>query len=114
MERRRELLARYRDELERIDEELAEHDPEVVESSTEQWDASVLSSLGDADARALDAVVKALDRLASGTYGRCITCDRPITLARLDALPETALCIECASAGERPRARTTANLSSPR
>lgn len=37
----------------------------------------------------------ALARLAAGTYGTCERCDGRIPLARLRALPETTLCVDC-------------------
>ncbi|MBL0215312.1 MAG: TraR/DksA C4-type zinc finger protein [Myxococcales bacterium] len=95
--RRRELMARYRGELERIEEELATRQAETVEQSSEQWDAEVLSKLGDADLRAIVAVMEALARLDAGTYGRCAQCAQPIGTARLMALPETVICIDCAT-----------------
>ncbi|MCL7451824.1 MAG: TraR/DksA C4-type zinc finger protein [Anaerolineae bacterium] len=43
----------------------------------------------------------ALERLEEGTYGVCESCGKPIDLGRLEALPQTELCIECArNAGE--------------
>lgn len=98
--RRRELLNRYRDELARVEEELAMRHPEPAEHAMEDWDARVLSSLGDTDMRAIVAVADALERLAHGHYGKCTTCGEPIGTARLDALPETAICIDCARTGE--------------
>lgn len=56
VQRRRLLLNRYRSELERVEEELAARDIESVERATEEWDARVLSSLGDADIRSIVAV----------------------------------------------------------
>lgn len=104
--RRRALLTRYRDELERVEEELATKHAEDVERATEQWDAEVLSSLGDADVRSLVAVVDALRRLDAGTYGRCVECEQPIGAARLEALPETPLCINCAGEVQQQILRT--------
>ena len=99
--RRRELLTRYRDELERVEEELSARTAEVVECSAEEWDARVVSSLGEADVRALVEVVEALRRLDAGSYGICTDCDTLIGRARLEAKPEAALCIDCASNHER-------------
>ncbi|MBL9019161.1 MAG: TraR/DksA C4-type zinc finger protein [Myxococcales bacterium] len=104
--RRRELLTRYRDELERVEEELSARTAEVVESSAEEWDARVVSSLGDSDVRALLEVVEALRRLEAGRYGTCTECDAPIAAARLEVKPEAALCIDCAASHERPVARS--------
>jgi len=95
--RRRELLARYQSELQRIEEELSQHQTEQVEEAAEQWDVQLLSKLGDTDVRSIAAVVAALERLDRGTYGTCARCDEEIASARLHALPETALCLDCAS-----------------
>jgi DnaK suppressor protein len=38
----------------------------------------------------------ALDRLATGKFGQCERCARPITKARLDAVPYARNCIHCA------------------
>jgi RNA polymerase-binding transcription factor DksA len=43
----------------------------------------------------LRAVAAALARLASGTFGTCIRCGRPIGPERLEALPWAAHCIDC-------------------
>ena len=44
-----------------------------------------------------DAIVNALDRLAAGTYGTCLGCDRPIPYGRLIVMPEAMHCIACSS-----------------
>ncbi len=38
---------------------------------------------------------EALARINSGEYGACQGCDKPIPLARLEALPQARLCIKC-------------------
>jgi len=38
----------------------------------------------------------AVERLEEGTYGICESCGRPIDIERLEALPQTRLCIDCA------------------
>jgi RNA polymerase-binding protein DksA len=43
----------------------------------------------------LAAVDAALARLDAGTYGICVTCGKPISDARLEALPAAAHCIDC-------------------
>ena len=60
----------------------------------------VLEAL-DEDARArLVQIDAALARLDAGTYGACGLCGEEIGSARLAAMPEAALCVECARAGE--------------
>ncbi len=48
--------------------------------------------------RALASTEAALERIADGTYGRCITCSGAIPLVRLRALPDTQICIDCSRA----------------
>lgn len=105
--RRNQLFARYRAELERADE-LDEKQPEDIERATEQWDAKVLSKLGEVDAQALFDVVSAIRRIDSGTYGTCVECGDEIPTDRLDAMPATATCIECAGLAEQPTTRMRA------
>jgi RNA polymerase-binding transcription factor DksA len=53
-----------------------------------------------AQARAIEAIAgvkRALLRLHDGTYGLCESCGSEIGAARLEALPATPYCINCAS-----------------
>ncbi len=104
--RRRMLLQRYREELERVEEELASRDVELVERATEEWDAMVLSRLGDFDMRSIAALTDAIARVDAGVYGQCLVCGEAIAAARLEAVPETTTCLACAAAREQPLART--------
>lgn len=45
----------------------------------------------------LGQVHSALRALDDGTYGECRVCGEPIPVARLRALPQTSLCVRCAS-----------------
>jgi DnaK suppressor protein len=106
LERRTQLLARYRAELARADEELDSRESEEVEHATEQWDARVLTLLGDADARALERITAALRRLEAGTYGHCTECGVAIESGRLAVIPEAPVCLECALDAEAGLRRT--------
>lgn len=39
----------------------------------------------------------AIERIDQGTWGECSSCGKPISKARLQALPMTQVCVECAS-----------------
>jgi RNA polymerase-binding transcription factor DksA len=41
------------------------------------------------------AVVRALERIAAGTYGRCVDCGEPVPEGRLEVRPEAARCLTC-------------------
>jgi DnaK suppressor protein len=43
----------------------------------------------------LDKIQKALERIEDGTFGTCEECGEPISVKRLEARPETTLCIRC-------------------
>jgi RNA polymerase-binding transcription factor DksA len=49
----------------------------------------------------LDQTERALDRLATGTYGLCESCGNPIGKARMQAFPRATLCVECKQKQER-------------
>ena len=46
-----------------------------------------------------DAIVEALQRMANGTYGTCVTCEQPIPYGRLVVMPETTRCVSCLPRG---------------
>jgi DnaK suppressor protein len=48
-------------------------------------------------AETLDEVERALAKLDEGTYGSCENCGKAIGEARLEAMPATRFCIDCAS-----------------
>lgn len=46
---------------------------------------------------------RALAKLDEGTYGICDGCREPIAPARLQAMPDAALCVACAASERRDR-----------
>jgi DnaK suppressor protein len=47
---------------------------------------------------------RALAKLDEGTYGTCDTCGEPIPPARLQAMPDSVLCVACAASERRVQA----------
>ena len=43
---------------------------------------------------------EALNRLEKDEYGECLNCEEPISKARLKVMPESAICLNCATARE--------------
>ena len=41
-------------------------------------------------------IANALERIDEGEYGRCLECDNPIAVARLEIEPTAEFCITCA------------------
>ncbi|MDQ1373035.1 MAG: DnaK suppressor protein [Actinomycetota bacterium] len=72
-----------------------EHDPD---GSTTGFERQRVAALLDHVRRRLAELDDAIERIEAGTYGACATCGRPIAPERLEALPTTATCVDCASA----------------
>ena len=81
-----------------------EHDPEGATIAFERERTSALQGAAEAH---LGDVDRALARVATGDYGVCRSCRRPIATERLRALPVTELCIACARDGPNTRAGST-------
>jgi DnaK suppressor protein len=70
-----------------------EHDPE---GHTIAYERSQTGALVRQSERHLAEVDAALERVASGAYGVCERCGRPIATGRLEARPTARTCISCA------------------
>ena len=60
----------------------------------------------DRDLSELRLIDAALQRLSAGTYGNCVDCDQPIPMARLQAEPTAARCVQCQELYEKTHAST--------
>ncbi len=80
-----------------IHAELVSHqEKDWRELATEREGDEVLQSLGVGAQSELRTIKSALARLESGDYGRCQVCGVAIGAARLDILPDTPFCKDCA------------------
>lgn len=57
----------------------------------------VVEDIDEAGRAEITAIRAALQRLDDGTWGTCARCGEPIAPRRLDAIPEAADCVRCAS-----------------
>jgi RNA polymerase-binding protein DksA len=89
----------------RIDEEVEEiaatQDNHLAETATATLDREIDYTLEESSTRQLAAIDAALERVASGTYGRCMRCSGEIASERLEAYPWASLCIDCKREAER-------------
>jgi DnaK suppressor protein len=83
-----------------------EHEPGDVQFDEEGGEGGTsnvdreLDLVLSAQARAAAAEIdRALEKIENGTYGLCEQCGQPIPEARLQALPQAALCVACKSGG---------------
>jgi DnaK suppressor protein len=63
-------------------------------------DREIDIALSEIELLELAALDRALERMTSGRYGRCIDCDGDIPLARLEVEPDTQRCVGCQSLHE--------------
>ena len=77
-----------------------------VDVASDAIDRNLLDSLGAKDAERLNMIDSALERIRLGRYGICISCGKEIPKERLEVLPYTVMCVNCASAAELIRLQT--------
>jgi RNA polymerase-binding protein DksA len=117
-------LGKYREQLlelrDRLREDIARRSERIPEIVSKPGDiAGAPTHNADEDAEGLvaevalggnqeqiyTAVENALDRIDTGSFGKCQNCGRPIKIERLDALPYAAFCIQCEEMFESARRR---------
>ena len=75
-----------------------EHDPEGSTVAFEREQAAALRERARSQLVEIDA---ALQRVADGSYGACVSCGEAIAPARLETLPSTRMCMSCAARSQR-------------
>jgi DnaK suppressor protein len=91
-------LAELKMRQQHLERDLAEPlDPDSSERAVEMEDDASLEAQAALVSREVASIDRALERIGEGTYGTCVSCGEQIAPARLEARPEAALCIGCAS-----------------
>lgn len=101
-DRRQVLLAR----LAELDERLHGIETELDLERSRDWDDAaieresdeVLENLGHAGQDEIRRIRAALHRIRTGEYGHCARCGNEISARRLDVVPDSPLCRDCAAA----------------
>ena len=105
--RRRQLterLAELNERMQLIDEELDAHNSRAWEElATERETDEVLEGMGLSAREEVKAIQAALERMDAGEYGYCVKCGDEISQERLDLLPYTPVCQNCAAEVARQR-----------
>lgn len=99
------LLNRIEDPSEEGQEEsvseLSSVDQHPADAGSETFERTKDLSVHEDVTGRLEDVARAFDKLESGGYGVCETCEQPIPDERLEALPAARFCIEHQAAQER-------------
>jgi DnaK suppressor protein len=89
---RREALRRALDG----DISMLQEGGDVMDAAMDTAQDEISSQLVEVESRELTQIEEALARFKDKVYGDCEICDKPIPLARLQAVPYATTCIECA------------------
>jgi DnaK suppressor protein len=103
------LLEEKRDEIlkkakQTLNEEMALDSsdlPDEMDLASSEYLQSLTFRLRGREKAFLDKIDKALVKIEDGTFGMCETCEEEISTKRLEARPETTLCIRCKEDQER-------------
>jgi len=68
---------------------------DFVDQASDDNEIHVNLKLLQTDAKLLRAIEAAIERIDNGVYGVCSSCGEAISLARLNAVPWTSVCIAC-------------------
>ena len=106
LQRYKGLLQEKQRELSSVQDETGARVPaagglegDLIDQANADAEAELQIRLHQTDARLLRAIEEALVRIRHGTFGVCQSCKRPISKARLEAVPWTRLCRECKERG---------------
>ncbi len=81
------------DEVEEVNGNLDTDD--LAETASATVGREIDYTLGENSETVLAEIDAALQRIEAGTYGICTNCGKEILVARLEAQPWAALCIDC-------------------
>ncbi len=105
---RHELIEK-RERLEESRMNLKQDQVEFEERAASQQLASGQEQLDDRTEEKVAAINHALERLQAGEYTHCASCGESISEKRLETLPWTSLCIDCAEKEEQQQQRAAAS-----
>ncbi len=75
--------------------------PDEMDLASSEYLQSFTFRLRGREKSFLDKIERALQKIEEGTYGACEECEEEISVKRLEARPETSLCIRCKEDQER-------------
>ena len=100
-EKREEILRNAKRTLE-SDMSLDQNDmPDEMDLASSEYLQSFTFRLRGREKTFLKKIDHALAKIDEGTFGICEDCEEPIAAKRLEARPETTLCIRCKEDQER-------------
>ncbi len=84
--------------------ELSSHTYHMADLGTDAMARELSFAQAQKASRLLYHIDNALERINDGTYGRCVSCEKMIPAARLEAIPHARFCIACREKEEEAKA----------
>lgn len=109
---RREALRKALDGDLSLLQSLSQEGGDVMDAAMDTAQDEISSQLIEVESRELSQIEDALGRLKEGLYGDCEHCNKPVPLARLQAVPYATMCIDCARKQEKSLPRLYSGLDS--
>jgi len=75
--------------------------PDEMDLASSEYIQSFTFRLRGREKTFLEKIDRALKKIEDGSFGTCENCEEPISVKRLEARPETTLCIRCKEDQER-------------
>jgi DnaK suppressor protein len=75
--------------------------PDEMDLASTEYLQSFTFRLRGREKSFLKKIQRALEKIEEGSFGLCEECEQPISIKRLEARPETSLCIKCKEEQER-------------
>ena len=100
-DKRNEIVQRARQTLDQGMTLDADDLPDEMDLASSEYLQSFTFRLRGREKTFLEKIQKALERIEDGSFGDCEECGEPISEKRLEARPETTLCIRCKEDQER-------------
>ena len=101
LDMRRQVLRELNKDLKEGREGSKEEGMDTYDLASEERDREISFILTDRDRDKVQAIQEAVERVDAGTYGICESCESDISPGRLNALPFTRLCVNCAAEAEK-------------
>ncbi|MEO1085881.1 MAG: TraR/DksA family transcriptional regulator [Acidobacteriota bacterium] len=101
IEKRAQVLDLYRHDVQVGQQSTDINSDDFADRANNSYNRETMFALSDTERRLMIEIDEALQRFEDGTYGICVHCGQQIGIARLQAVPWAALCIDCAELKER-------------
>jgi DnaK suppressor protein len=85
--------------------DLSSYSYHMADQGTDAMEREKAFLFASKSGRLLYHIDEALRRLRSGNFGICAECNKPISAARLKAVPHARMCIKCKEAEELRKSR---------